>query len=361
MSFYSTQLVYVLVRFSLARLLVWILIAYSSIFYMRTWFRMILDVPLPPEKTKSEPMTTPRFLFRVWSPNSDGKNSAKGFESLGRVTNSGRPRRLTDLRIEVVKQMVTHHVAWTSKWAYYDDILISFTSSLLFAIQHAIRKTNTSPPGYLPDTPDTCFLTIIDTTSLKQTFHKTTALVDQYKITDMDWADRQISFQRPQHEHEYLAEWSVNLRAAPNCSCTVNFGLLMKKGIDKVVPQFDVKYQKQLGMHVSLIRFLNHVRGQRYAVAASISFEELTAIYDLTACFSGRWQRLMRVWFMAMSQRKVDDQAVRDLLNRSWSADGIAPNYSESKRADRSQRTYLTDIIKSSFQNLQLSSKSESS
>lgn len=287
-----------------------------------------MDILLPPTEPKSEPRTTPRFLFRVWSPNSDGKNSAKGFESLGSVTKPGRPRRLTDLGTEIVKQMVTHHVAWTSKWAYHDDILISFTSSLLFAVQHAIRKTNTSPPGYLPDTLDTCFITVLDTSLLKQTFHKTTSLVDQYAITDVDWADRQILFQRPQHEHEYMAEWSVDLRGVPNCSCTVNFELLMKKGIEKVVPQFDVKYQKQLGMHVSLIRFLNHVRGQRYAVAASVSFEELTAIYDLTACFSGKWQRLMRVWFMAMSQRKADDQAVRDMLKRSWSANGIVPAHS---------------------------------
>lgn len=318
---------------------------------------MILDTLAHPILPSPPPAATPRYLFRVWSPNSDGENSVAGFKSLGHVKKPDGPRELSSLDATKAKQMIMHHVQWTSKTQCHSDVLISFTSSLLFAIQHTIRKINTTFPSN-PDTPQNCYLTIVDTSQVDQKFYKTTSLIDHYNIIDTDW---QVCFKRPQHEHEYLTEWTMDLRTVPSCSSTVNFGLLMSKGIDQVVPQLDMKYQKTLGLHESLQGFLSHVRAHRYTVPKTMSFEEMTAVSKLAASFRGKWRQVMHIWFMALSKRKLDDQAILDTLKRTWNTDGKTATHDTAEIANCWQKTYSQVTIRNSSQGLRRLLRSESS
>lgn len=166
--------------------------------------------------------------------------------------------------------------------------------------------------GRVQDTPENSFVTLIDTTKLKKSFLKTTALIDQYNLTDDDL----FPFDRPQHKQEYLAEWEVDLQTDPNSSTTVSYASLMEHGLTKVVPQLAKDYQERNELQKSLQGFLSHVRAQRYARDTPLTALETTSIPDLARCFPGRWKQIMHIWFIALARRSVDDENLKQIFKR---------------------------------------------
>ena len=82
----------------------------------------------------------PRYLFRAYSPGSDGINDSMGFCCQAISEECNTIASLKDLERQDARRMLKDHVLWASWKVRQDDILISFSSSFLFTVQHCIRK-----------------------------------------------------------------------------------------------------------------------------------------------------------------------------------------------------------------------------
>lgn len=100
--------------------------------------------------------------------------------------------------------MLQDHILWRSWTRRRDDILISFSSSFLFVVQHGIRKV---VQGY-NTAQNNLYITILDTHRYPQgTFQWTVALLRHYNLDEND--DQNLLHHY--HESEYLAEHSVRI------------------------------------------------------------------------------------------------------------------------------------------------------
>jgi hypothetical protein len=98
--------------------------------------------------------------------------------------------------------MLKHHITWSNRKT---DNFISWTSSIVFALQHAIRKANGGRGCPIED-PSTINIIILDTSRLpRQVFLSTVALLEVFDLT----TDRDINL--PYCYGEYLSQGLLDL------------------------------------------------------------------------------------------------------------------------------------------------------
>lgn len=259
----------------------------------------ICDEPLQGQNVLTT--SVPRYLFRVDSPGSDGLNDEIGFFCQAYIHDVEIIETLEDLEWEDARLMVKDHVLWHSWRHREDDILISFTPSFLFAVQHCIRKI----AKCRKTTRENCFITIIDTRQYpKETFHWTVYLLLKYDLSEID--DKNLAHRY--HEGEYLAEHKV-FTYHPEAACRVSFARLDSILYGIAADLNDPTHKDQL------VVALNTFRWNWYAQEQVISDADISQAYALARQFGGKWFLPMAMWALALKCRQTDN------VNRK--ADGI--------------------------------------
>ncbi|KIW63722.1 hypothetical protein PV04_08705 [Phialophora macrospora] len=248
----------------------------------------------------SETSDVPRYLFRAYSPGSDGSNGVTGFWSMAKCRNWSEATSLSRLPRNVARDMLQDHVTWKSWKTRSDDILISFTPSFLFALQHCVRKIASSQRGCT--TESNCYICIIDTLKYPSgTFSWTIDLLGQYNL------DRTTNYllRHEYHEAEYLAEYELAI--IENSSEHVSFQALVRQGgLFEIMPDLaEEGYGKQL------FNRLQQFRRTWYIEEVAVTAQDIDKARRLSLCFGGRWVPVIMMWVLACRARPQQDALVQ--------------------------------------------------
>lgn len=250
-------------------------------------------------------MEPPRYLFRTSSPGSDGSNSCTGFFSMAKANGYDMITR-EDLSDKEARAMLTDHVLWKSWKKRNDDIFISFTPSLFFALLHGLRKVGKCRRTNLAN----CFVTVIDTSLYPTgTFSWTVDLLDRYGLDERE----DCYLRRDYHVGEYLAEYEL-LTDSPNASMQISLQALASAGkLFELWPEFEAKECK--GRLVDALRFL---RRTWYALDRPITQLWIAGARQFAQCFGGKWYLPLMVWVLASRARPSNDKGLIAEFSDGW-------------------------------------------
>ena len=231
---------------------------------------------------------TPRYLFRTYSPGSEGSNGASGFLSTADCNSFSEARSLDHVSPRNARDILRDHITWQCP---ADDTLISFTSSFLFALQHAIRKIATCRRG---TTEENCFISIIDTSKYPPgTFLSTLSLLEKYKLDET--TDKFLLHEY--HAAEYLAEDELSM--LQGSSIHVSFATIISEGnLFSIMPELNVEAHKR-----NLIKRLEQLRLLWYYRERAITTQDIDKARKLALCFGDKWVPVIMIWALAMKAR----------------------------------------------------------
>ncbi|KAL6699117.1 hypothetical protein J3F84DRAFT_243192 [Trichoderma pleuroticola] len=215
------------------------------------------EVPFrPPGNLATKLQDTPRYLFRVFSDASAGENSSEWVKSVDALKNTFQDIFARDAF--TVALTLNEHLRWQPK--SYGDPFISWTTSLLVAIQYAIYKHKTESAKL-----STIYLCIIDTTLFPNgVFKKDLDLIEEFhgkvpgdyqvmfKGYMCDWKDRGLhnigqlrnkqrkAYSGVYYFGEYLSQGQTNIK---DRSCTVPCDKIINKHLFALMPQFKAKME----------------------------------------------------------------------------------------------------------------------
>lgn len=118
----------------------------------------VISHPCHPPSTTAIELEAPRYLFRVYSPESAGENSTEGFISVDASNTEGDPTDVFARNPEHVAISLNEHLRWSQSRSHPDPF-ISWTTSLAFAVHYAIYKSKEEGVDF-----KTIMLCVIDTT-----------------------------------------------------------------------------------------------------------------------------------------------------------------------------------------------------
>lgn len=189
---------------------------------------------------------TPRYLFRVFSKDSAGENSSEWMKSV-----DAQKGNFTDIfkrdNASAVALTLNEHLMW---WKKSDgDPFISWTTSLLFAIQYAIFKCKKEKVKL-----NTIYLCIIDTTLFPNgVFVKDLDLIEEFEDKVPDYLiNKRLSnirqLRNKKHKElpgiyyfgEYLSQGQTNINGR---SCTVPCDKIINNHLFAMMPQFKVELE----------------------------------------------------------------------------------------------------------------------
>lgn len=257
------------------------------------------------EITPLNTMEPPRYLFRTFSPGSDGSNSCTGFCSMANANGRDMITR-ESLSDNEARTMLTDHVLWRSWKERDDDIFISFTPSLFFALLHGLRKVETCWQTNLAN----CFVAIIDTSFYPAgTFSWTVDLLDRYGLDERDHR----YLRRGYHTGEYLAELEV-LTERAEVSVQVSLEALVNGGnLFQLWPEFEGDQCKG-----KLVQGLRFIRSTWYKLERPITQPCIAAARQFAQCFGGKWYLPMMVWVLASRARSSNDNRLIAEFSDGW-------------------------------------------
>lgn len=226
-----------------------------------------------------------------------------GFDSMAKA-NDLPATSLAEMSVGEARAMLKDHVLWTSWRRRNDDLLISFTSSFLFALQHAIRKSN----GCYKSKCANCFIAMIDTTKFSYgTFTWTPTLLRTYGLDE----NTDLNLRYSSHEAEYLAQYDLLLLESGASTVTSLAELANKGELFRALPGL-AKDSKEL------VRALQDARRDWYHETRAISKSEIQQARKLALCFGGEWFCPIVIWVLAMKARPSDNTLLREEFGDKW-------------------------------------------
>ena len=186
----------------------------------------------------------PRYLFRVFTPNSDGTTDRFWVKSKD-AKYSSADSRVDNQR---VASMLNRHLRWRGKDEDPDN-WVSWTSSLLFALQYIFYRHIDSRDG---SSLDRIYLCVVDTVSFpKGVFLRDMDLIDAYRSFDTNLLDLE-GLRRTKHRHfagsfyfgEYLSQGLSRIILLINYRQT-SFGPRLDPNMLNMSPVKDLKAKSQ--------------------------------------------------------------------------------------------------------------------
>ncbi|EOA84699.1 uncharacterized protein SETTUDRAFT_31946 [Exserohilum turcica Et28A] len=120
----------------------------------------------------------PHYLFRTSSPRSGGTTNETHVASVAAINHFDQSDILARDWDEAVV-MLQQHLLWEP---YAEDNLVSWTSSFIFVVQHAIRREETDKPT---SASNSIYISVLDTRKVPRgTFLPARALLKAYDLPD---------------------------------------------------------------------------------------------------------------------------------------------------------------------------------
>lgn len=164
----------------------------------------------------------PRFLLRVSSKNSNGSTSATRVVS-GAVERGYSSSDVLSRSKEWTADRLKAHVTWGFR---EDGNFVSWTSSIIFALQHAVRKAN-GGNGCPSEDPSAILITIIDVRKLPvRVFLPSVALLEAYDLLYDPVIDVEYC------SGEYLSQAALDL--PPGCAISATLEQLTALGLGRI-------------------------------------------------------------------------------------------------------------------------------
>ena len=228
----------------------------------------------------------PRYLYRTYSNNSHGTNTLSTFEP-GSKTYTDNLSELPDGR---ARDMLQKHLLWE---IFPADEFVSWTNSLLWALQHAIRKDSRRERDV-----KICVLhtSKIDTRS----FFAVSDLLCIYKVADRDKLTHRY------YSAEYLYHGGLSVHGS---SSTVPFNRLRECGLFSLLPEMDDPTWKS-----SLWNAVARFRNVMCSVPQSIAQGECRAALRLASLFEKELRMPVMVALLALRRRDPDDSSFLTLV-----------------------------------------------
>ncbi|KAK8011638.1 hypothetical protein PG990_010603 [Apiospora arundinis] len=208
------------------------------------WNRVIEKVPggptlfRPPGPMSLRDTDIPAYLFRTFDPGSSGMNNEEVVASRVSYHDTLQSDSRTDVLTFQPKGatiMLYQHLTKGVSGAEVDDNFMSWTSSLLFAIQYAIYRGQSRNPSEIK-------ICVVDTPKFPRgQFARDTWLLEQYRETAMQLGGQFERFWRLRdgedyYNGEYLSQGALN---HANRSRLVSMEQLVDAGLCKLYPEFE--------------------------------------------------------------------------------------------------------------------------
>lgn len=255
---------------------------------------------------------TPRYLFRVYSDASAGENSSEWMKSVDALKNN-----LTDIfqrdDTSSIALTLNEHLRWNWKKTNGDPF-ISWTTSLLVAIQYAIYKHKTEPRKL-----NKIYLCIVDTTSFPSgVFIKDLDLIEEFhdKIPGSSRGLGNLLQMRDTKYYfgEYLSQGQTNIKGR---SCTVPCDKIINNHLFAMMHQFKVDIESQISLWANaVIKSREPFYITEQEVMDNSEFSEAMAI---ALEFDTKWVLPMLANLLALSPRTARDPATIGLILKQFS------------------------------------------
>lgn len=211
------------------------------------------------------------------------------------------------------RTLVRDHVIWSAP-KHEDNILISFTSSFLYALQRCMYQVY-----HEGHRAEYWYIRIVDTSKFPpETWHSTPRALKKYDLGEKDHKYLASHY----HATEYLAEYEVMFTDDSRCSKQVSFQQLLDAGLYKLAPRLNSSPHKR-----ELIIAVNHLRRcHNPCNSKKIETEDVLLALCLGTCFGDSWLMPMAVWGLALERRPDENKRVCEILgifHRYWS--GMVP------------------------------------
>ncbi|KAI0006979.1 hypothetical protein F4779DRAFT_537533 [Xylariaceae sp. FL0662B] len=243
----------------------------------------------------------PRYLFRVFALNSDGATNR--FWTKSKAARHGHANGRVDILTKgnnEAADMLNGHLRWSSGDG---DNLVSWTSSLLFALQYMFYLNTESrdrPPL------NAIFLCVIDTTNFpKGVFLRDIDLIDAYASFNEDLEDfkalrsrKRYAFSGSFYFGEYLSQGALKIE---NECQIVSAQDLVDKGLKSMQPQLGPP-----GWPYKVIE----IREAFYKPMERdpITTLELRAVSTIAEIFEPQWRIPVAANLIALRPRTIDDR-----------------------------------------------------
>ncbi|KAF9876587.1 hypothetical protein CkaCkLH20_05995 [Colletotrichum karsti] len=255
----------------------------------------------------------PRYLFRVHAPKTAGQTTNK--EVISRAAMLGKPGATTDILSMPARsaaEMLNSHLRG---WSRDGDNLMSWSSSLLFALQYALYRnikerdrdeladirvhvldTSGLPPGaLLPDAP------LLDAFADKDSW-KT------YNLAKIRSLRRDTSY----NFGEYLSQGTLSIEGR---STSTSLQEIINHGLFKLCPEMGEPNEKP-----ELAKRVCRLRADCFATSVATSKLEIRIALSLAeGCFGDEWALPMMAALLSLRRRRRNDSVIVDAFSANFS------------------------------------------
>ena len=221
----------------------------------------------------------PRYLYRTHSSRSNGRNSSRSFTPESPIYTNN----LSDLQRQYAKDMLENHLLWRG---LPSDQFISWTASLLWALQHAIRK------DYQGDTD--VQICVLDTSKIEKcSFFAASDLLEIYRVPD------EGKLAHRYYTTEYLYHGGLFVHGS---SSTVSLNLLREHGLFSLLPELDDHRFKPL-----LCKTVENLRLTMVATPRIVAAIEGRTALQVASLFDNEFTMAVMVALLSLRRRASDD------------------------------------------------------
>jgi hypothetical protein len=255
----------------------------------------------------------PRYLFRVFTPNSCGTTDWSWTKSMDARHDSASYKMDIFARDDnkQVANMLYRHLMWLESSS---DNLVSWTSSLLFALVYVFSLHANSRDG---STFDNIFLCIVDTTSFPEgVFLRDMDLICAYRSFDADLEDFEGLRSKKHNTHsgsyyfgEYLSQGALKIE--DRCQI-VSAQAIIDKGLYDLQPKFEefAKWERRPGPPwanpVISFREVFYKTMKRQGIGK----EEREAAIKIAQLFGPHWRLPVAANLIALLPRRSEDSDI---------------------------------------------------
>ncbi|KAK4692504.1 hypothetical protein P7C71_g4717, partial [Lecanoromycetidae sp. Uapishka_2] len=194
-----------------------------------------------------------------------------------------------DIPYEECRTALRKHFEWVH---FHSSEFISWTSSLLYALQYAVRKTRNRRYPNAVSSETYINICLLDTHAAKMKAYAASDLIGVYKLSGDDFHDEY-------HTNEYTAHGQLDVR---NCSSTVTLEKLRTDGLFELVPELDEKGEK----HYLFLR-VQYLRQTLFSNPSAITNAEGQTAMRVASLFRKQYALPAMIALLSLRLRRPED------------------------------------------------------
>ncbi|SMR54502.1 unnamed protein product [Zymoseptoria tritici ST99CH_1E4] len=252
---------------------------------------------------------TPRFLFRVWSPNSDGQTDSIWIDSRDAAAKLGSAAEdlFQTSDVAATAAEIANHLWW--RRGDRADNLVSWTSSLLFAIQYMIYRRRLESDG---SDLDEIMLCILDTSDYPAgTFACDMDLIKAFYAESEDLQKlHRMRTGGIYYYGEYLSQGSIKIEG--KCKI-VSAQAMLDCGLASLWASFDPEFEGENRWAKAVVQIRQSLLCSETS-SDDIDDEQADIAVRIAELFGSRWRLPMAVNLLALLPGQLQAASIGGIL-----------------------------------------------